>query len=147
MNTIAIKEAIGQLPMAELEASMKAFLEPMIKMMPDRRLGRVAPLAVQGILGSVSPVVLQMAQAVSRFESGVWPDSSSGTFTWKYTVSFQTLDDNADITVFWDNTVSPDGGSASAGLWTATVVPIPEPSGVALLGLGLSSLMLRRGRK
>jgi len=58
---------------AEVEASMNAFLEQMIDAMPDRRLGQVIPLAVQGILGSESPVVLQMAQTVSRTESEVWP--------------------------------------------------------------------------
>ena len=52
---------------------MNAFLEQMIDAMPDRRLGQVIPLAVQGILGSESPVVLQMAQTVSRTESEVWP--------------------------------------------------------------------------
>lgn len=73
MNTIAISDVIGQLPVAEVKASMNAFLEQMIDAMPDRRLGRVIPMAVQGILGSESPVVLQMAQTVSRSESEVWP--------------------------------------------------------------------------
>ena len=73
MGTIAIADVIGQLPAIEVAASMNAFLGPVIDAMPDRRLGRVVPLAVQGILGSESPVVLQMAQTVSRVEREVWP--------------------------------------------------------------------------
>ena len=73
MSTISITDMIEQLPAKEVEASLESFLKPMIDVMPDRRLGRVVPLAVQGILGSESPVVLQMAQTVSRGESEVWP--------------------------------------------------------------------------
>jgi hypothetical protein len=73
MGTITIADVIGQLPASEVATSMNAFLSPLIDAMPDRRLGRVVPLAVQGILGSESPVVLQMAQTVSRVESEVWP--------------------------------------------------------------------------
>jgi hypothetical protein len=61
-----------QLPMLEIEESLTDFLQPIIKRLPDKRLGRVAPLSVQGILGSESPVVLQMAQAVSRTEGETW---------------------------------------------------------------------------
>ena len=73
MSTITISDVIEQLPAKEVEASLESFLEPMIEAMPDKRLGRVVPLAVQGIVGSESPVVLQMAQTVSRVESEVWP--------------------------------------------------------------------------
>jgi hypothetical protein len=40
--------------------------------LPDKRLGRVVPLSVQGILGSESPVILQMAQSISRSEGETW---------------------------------------------------------------------------
>ncbi len=73
MSTIAVKEVLEQLPVSEVQASLNKFLAPMMDILPDKRLGRVVPLAVQGILASGSPVVTQMAQAVSRLESEVWP--------------------------------------------------------------------------
>lgn len=72
MKTIPIKEVMQQLPMQEIEESLTDFLQPIIERLPDKRLGRVTPLSVQGILGSESPVVLQMAQAVSRTEGETW---------------------------------------------------------------------------
>lgn len=73
MNTIAASTVMDQLPVAEVQASLRAFLAPLMTRLPDKRLGRVVVLAVQGILGSQSPVVAQMAQVVSRSESAVWP--------------------------------------------------------------------------
>lgn len=72
MDTIPIKEVMKQLPMAEIEESMADFLQPIMERLPDKRLGRVVPLSVQGILGSESPVVLQMAQSISRCEGETW---------------------------------------------------------------------------
>lgn len=73
MTTIAVSDMLDQLPLAEVQASLREYLAPMMEVLPDKRLGRVVPLAVQGILGSESPVVTQMAQTVARTESGVWP--------------------------------------------------------------------------
>lgn len=73
MNTIAANTVLDQLPVAEVQASLRAFLAPMMTRLPDKRLGRVVALAVHGIWGSQSPVVAPMAQVVSRSESAVWP--------------------------------------------------------------------------
>lgn len=73
MGSIAIREVVDQLPAKELERSLESFLEPMMRVLPDKRLQRVVPLAVRGILGSESPVVTRMAQTVARTASGVWP--------------------------------------------------------------------------
>jgi hypothetical protein len=72
MNTIPITEVMKQLPVAELEDSLTNFLQPIMEQLPDKRLGRVVPLSVQGILGSESPVVLHMAQSVSHNEGETW---------------------------------------------------------------------------
>jgi hypothetical protein len=73
MTTMAVNDVLEQLPVSEVQASLHEFLAPMMEILPDKRLGRVVPLAVQGILASASPVVTQMAQSVSRRESEVWP--------------------------------------------------------------------------
>lgn len=72
MATLAVNEVLEQLPEAELQASLEEFLEPLMTLIPDKRLQRIIPLAVRGILGSESPVITRMAQMVSRTESGVW---------------------------------------------------------------------------
>lgn len=72
MSRIAIKEVIGQLPTMELATSLNGFVKPIMERLPDKRLGAVVRLSVQGILGSESPVVLQMAQAVSQSEGETW---------------------------------------------------------------------------
>ena len=72
MHTIPIAEVMKQLPIAEMEESLTDFLRPIMDRLPDKRLGRIVPLSVQGILGSESPVVLQMAQAISHSEGETW---------------------------------------------------------------------------
>ena len=73
MSSIVIKECLAKLPVAELERSLEAFVAPLTRMLPDRRLQRVPSLAVRGILGGQTPVITAMAQSVSRLESDTWP--------------------------------------------------------------------------
>jgi hypothetical protein len=54
------------LPTAELEQTLTQFLAPLLDVLPDARLRRVLPLAVQGILASQSPLITRMAQPTSR---------------------------------------------------------------------------------
>jgi hypothetical protein len=72
MNSIAINQVLEQLPIGEIESSLEEFLSPIIDRLPAVRLGRVVALSVQGILGSESPVVLQMAQAIASSEGETW---------------------------------------------------------------------------
>jgi len=73
MFSIAIGEVLAKLPVAELGESLRGFVQPFTEGFPDRRLQRVVPQAVQGILGSQTPVVTGMAQITSRLEADVWP--------------------------------------------------------------------------
>lgn len=73
MFSIAIKEVLAKLPVAQLGETLNGFVAPFIEELPDRRLQRVVPQAVQGILGSQTPVVTGMAQSTSRLEADVWP--------------------------------------------------------------------------
>lgn len=63
---------LAKLPGAELEESLKEFVAPLAELLPDQRLRRVVPLAVQGILAGQTPVVAAMAQSVSRQEAEPW---------------------------------------------------------------------------
>jgi hypothetical protein len=48
MSTIAVKDVLEQLPVSEVQASLNEYLRPMMEILPDERVGRVVPLAVQG---------------------------------------------------------------------------------------------------
>jgi Transposase DDE domain len=73
MTSIAIDTVLAKLPTAELEQSLQTFLAPMIDLVPDRRLQRVVPLAVRGILARESPVITHIAQSVARTDTDPWP--------------------------------------------------------------------------
>ena len=73
MNTILQNGVIDKLPMKELTATLDTFLEPVLMHLPERRLRKVAGLAVQGVLGGQSPLVTQMARGVAREDETVWP--------------------------------------------------------------------------
>jgi hypothetical protein len=73
MSSIPQDEVISKLPVAELQADLDRFLELVLRRLPEKRLRAVAKLAVQGILGSQSPVLTQMARGVIREEETIWP--------------------------------------------------------------------------
>ncbi len=72
MGMIPMKEVLEQLPLSEVEESIVDYLGPIMENLPDKRLKQVVPLCIQGILGSQSPVVLQMAQAIPETEGSTW---------------------------------------------------------------------------
>lgn len=73
MDKIADAAAIANLPTAELEEALAGFLAPVAAELPDARLRRVLVQAVQGIVGSQSPVVTEVARGLEREQEHVWP--------------------------------------------------------------------------
>jgi len=73
MESVLIREVLDKLPVPELEHSLTTFLSPLLALLPDRRLQRVVPLAVRGILASETPVVTAIAQTVARTDCAPWP--------------------------------------------------------------------------
>jgi hypothetical protein len=73
MNSIPQSEAIDKLPVAELQADLDLFLQPLLRRLPEKRLRAVGKLAVQGILDSQSPLLTHMARGVAREEKTIWP--------------------------------------------------------------------------
>ena len=63
MESVLIRDVLAKLPVPELE----------LEVLPDRRLQRVVPLVVRGILAGETPVVTAMAQSVARTECDPWP--------------------------------------------------------------------------
>ena len=52
MLNIALSETLAKLPVAELQASIRHFMEPMTTRLPDQRLRAVVCLSVQNILAT-----------------------------------------------------------------------------------------------
>lgn len=73
MESVLIRDVLDKLPAAEVEQSLITFLTPLLDLLPDRRLQRVVPLAVRGILAGETPVVTAMAQSVVRTDARPWP--------------------------------------------------------------------------
>ena len=73
MDSVLIHNVLDNLPVPELEHSLTTFLSPMLDLLPDRRLQRVVPLAVRGIIAGATPVVTAMAQSVNRTDCDPWP--------------------------------------------------------------------------
>jgi len=72
MLNIPLAEILNKLPVAEMEQSLSEFVEPLTELLPDKRLERVVPLAVRGILTNETPVIAAIAQSVSRQKADCW---------------------------------------------------------------------------
>jgi len=75
MFTITQESVLAKLPVAELRASLRAFLTPVTERLPDARLPAVAELMVHGILASQSPLVTQIARGAGHDDASIWPTS------------------------------------------------------------------------
>jgi hypothetical protein len=73
MCRILQKRAIDNLPVQELSDTLHAFLEPVSRHLPEKRLRDVGDLAVQGVISGQSPLVTRIARGVERAEESVWP--------------------------------------------------------------------------
>jgi hypothetical protein len=73
VSSILQNEVIDKLPVAELQADLDLFLQPVLRHLPEKRLRAVGKLAVQGVLGSQSPLLTHMARGVVHEEETIWP--------------------------------------------------------------------------
>ncbi len=65
-------ELIKQLPSAELEQTIRTFLQPVLDQLPEKRLEAVVLLIVQGLLAGQSPLITQIARGVDRTAQSIW---------------------------------------------------------------------------
>jgi hypothetical protein len=72
MLTIPLSEILSKLPLEEMEQTLDAFTSPLSDLLPEKRLRRVVPMAIRGMLTNETPVIAAMAQSVSRQEAECW---------------------------------------------------------------------------
>jgi len=83
-------ETINSLPVAELKTSAEAFLGPLLRELPNKRLRSVGVLMVLGILAGQSPLITQMARGV-REGSRYVLDMARYRIIWNKRLSYEGL--------------------------------------------------------
>ena len=92
MDSILQSDAIDKLPVDELGTVLEELLGPVLMHLPKKRLRDVGKLVVQGILGSQSPLVTQVARAVARKGKTIWPTAKRFyRFAWNPRFSHRNL--------------------------------------------------------
>jgi hypothetical protein len=73
MPTIAQTNALANLPIVELDHSLREFLHPLTELLPDARVRQVAQLIIRGLVTSQSPIVTHIARGISHNDETIWP--------------------------------------------------------------------------
>ena len=70
--TITPATILAKLPISKLSETIEAHVGPLIRLLPDKRLGAVVVQIILGILGSQSPLITGMARTNSKAEGESW---------------------------------------------------------------------------
>jgi hypothetical protein len=71
--TITLAMILAKLPITKLSETIETHVRPLIRLMPDKRLGAVVVQIILGILGSQTPLVTGIARTNSKAEGESWP--------------------------------------------------------------------------
>lgn len=74
---IALESILAKLPILEIEATIQRHTEPLMKMLPDKRMRKVLKNMVLGILGGQTPVITGMARQNEKAEGETWAVAKS----------------------------------------------------------------------
>lgn len=92
MISIPPESEVSRLPIAELFKAARAFVEPLLRLLPDKRLREVGILMVLGVLAGQSPVITQVARGVREGERYVLDMARRlYRFLWNKRLSSETL--------------------------------------------------------
>jgi hypothetical protein len=69
---IALERTLDKLPIGEIKTSLERHIQPMVRVLPDKRLGRVVEDMVLGILGGKTPVITEIARQNSKGDGESW---------------------------------------------------------------------------
>ena len=69
---ITLESILAKLPIRKIEESLHKHIQPLTKMLPDKRMGRVIEVILLGILGGQTPVVTGIARQNSKEEGESW---------------------------------------------------------------------------
>ena len=70
--TITLATILAKLPIAKLNETVEAYIRPLLRLLPDKRLEAVVVQIILGILGSQTPLVTGMARTHSKADGESW---------------------------------------------------------------------------
>lgn len=73
MPTLTQNVTLANLPVTDLDSSLREFLSPFVELLPDARLKQVAHLMTHGLVTSQSPIVTQIARGAGHADETIWP--------------------------------------------------------------------------
>ena len=71
--TITLETILAKLPIGKLTETIEAHVLPLLRLLPDKRLGAVIQIMILGILGGETPVITGMARTNSKADGESWP--------------------------------------------------------------------------
>jgi hypothetical protein len=69
---ITLAAMFAKLPIEQISATIRSHIGPLLRLMPDKRMRRVAEEIIMGILGGQTPVITEMARQSSKDEGETW---------------------------------------------------------------------------
>jgi hypothetical protein len=70
---ITLENILAKLPVVKLTETIRAHVEPLVQLLPDKRLAAVIVQMILGILGSQTPLITGMARMNSKTDGESWP--------------------------------------------------------------------------
>ena len=70
--TLTLETILAKLPIEKLKETIQAHVQPLTRLLPDKRLGEVVECIIVGILGGQTPVITEMARTNSKAEGETW---------------------------------------------------------------------------
>ena len=74
---IALESILAKLPIMKIEATIQRHTEPLLEILPDKRMKKVLKNKVLGILGGQTPVITGMARQNEKLEGETWAVAKS----------------------------------------------------------------------
>ena len=85
---IALETILAKFPIEEIETTIREHILPLTRLLPDKRLCRVAEAIILGILGGQTPVITEIARQSSKDEGETWAVAKS-IYRWMENKRFQ----------------------------------------------------------
>lgn len=69
---ITLESILAKLPIKQIEETIRKHTQPLIEMLPDKRMRNVIEIMIMGILGGQTPVITEMARQNSKEDGESW---------------------------------------------------------------------------
>jgi hypothetical protein len=70
--TLPLETILAKLPIGELKETIEKHIVPLVRLLPDKRLGEVVECIILGILGSQTAVITEMAGTNTKEKGETW---------------------------------------------------------------------------